>query len=411
MPDKHLPHSRNAVADELARRLKEPPPGRVQVLTGPRQVGKTTLFLELIRSFPNAIYHPVDAPEAAMPGWWEAIWREIQQQLPARRTVVLLDEIQYLARWDRLVKAKADQIQREQWPVHLAVSGSSALLVGRGLKETMAGRFEQLRLLHWSASDMQEVFGLSAEEAVAHLVRRGSHPGAFALRDDPDRFRAYLRDSIIEPAIGRDILLMEPVRKPALLRQLFLLCLGHPAEIISLQKLAGELQSKGALETIAHYLQVLEQAYLVAGLEKYSPRMIRRRAAPPKLVVLNNGLMAALEEATEGHPRWGAWVENACLAHAWNRGQTVYYWREEPLEVDGVFVGDWGKWAVEVKTGNFGMRDLQGLFEFCRRYPAFQPMVLCSRERAKDRIPGTRLMYWGDFLLTGPGSNGSKAAN
>jgi hypothetical protein len=91
---------------------------------------------------------------------------------------------------------------------------------------------------------------------------------------------------------------------------------------------------------------------------------------------------------TESHPRWGAWVENACLAHAWNRGQTVYYWREEPLEVDGVFVGSWGKWAVEVKTGNFGLRDLPGLFEFCRRYPAFQPLVLCSRERIREfRLP------------------------
>lgn len=314
----------------------------------------------------------------------------------------MLDEIQYLGKWDRWVKAKADQIQREKWRVNVALSGSSALLVGRGLKETMAGRFETLRLLHWSAADLRAAFGLSDDEAVAHLVRRGSYPGAFPLREDAPRWRAYLRDSIIEPAIGRDILMLEPVRKPALLRQLFLVCLGHPAEIVSLQKLAGELHAAGALETVAHYLEVLEQAYLVAGLEKFSPRRIRRRAAPPKIVVLNHGLMAALEDVSDAHPRWGFWVENACLAHAWNRGQEVYYWREEPLEVDGVLVGSWGKWAVEVKTGQFAARDLGSLLEFCRRYPEFQPLVLCSRERAEETMPGVRLMYWGDFLLGKP---------
>jgi predicted AAA+ superfamily ATPase len=394
--------SRQAVAAELERRLREPPPGRVQVLTGPRQVGKTTLLLELARRLPNAAYYAVDTPEAALPGWWEAIWREVQSRLKRGPAVALLDEIQYLANWDRSMKARVDEIQREKLAVNVAVSGSSALLVGRGLKETMAGRFEKLRLLHWSASDLQTVFGLAGDEAVAQLVGRGSYPGAFPLREDAARWRAYVRDSIIEPAIGRDILLMEPVRKPALLRQLFMVCLGHPAEIVSLQKLAGELRAAGALETVAHYLAVLEQAYLVAGLEKYSPRMLRRRAAPPKIVVLNNTLMAALEEVSDTHPRYGFWVENACLAHAWNRGQAVYYWREEPLEVDGVFVGSWGKWAVEVKTGSFALRDLGGLLEFCRRYPGFEPLLLCSRDRAGDSISGVRLMYWGEFLLGEP---------
>ena len=143
-------HSRQAVAAELRRRLTERPPGRVQVLTGPRQVGKTTLLLELCRSLPRAIYHAVDTPEAAMPGWWDAIWRDVQSCLRQGPTVVLLDEIQYLGKWDRLMKAKADQLQRGKSPVNVALSGSSALLVGRGLKETMAGRFEKLQLLHWS---------------------------------------------------------------------------------------------------------------------------------------------------------------------------------------------------------------------------------------------------------------------
>ena len=126
---------------------------------------------------------------------------------------------------------------------------------------------------------------------------------------------------------------------------------------------------------------------------------MRRRAAPPKIIVLNNALLAALQRVSAGHPRWGAWVENVCLAHAWNRGQKVSYWREEPLEVDAVLTGSWGQWAVEVKTGDFATRDLRGLLEFCRRYPAFQPLLLCSPERAADPMTGVRFMAWTDFLL------------
>ena len=292
----------------------------------------------------NAVYHAVDTPEAALSGWWEAIWHDVQSLLKRGPTVVLLDEIQYLGKWDRLMKAKADQLQREKWLVNVALSGSSALLVGRGLKETMAGRFEKLRLLHWSAADLQAAFGLAEHAALDYLVRRGSYPGAFPLREDAARWRAYVRDSIIEPAIGRDILMMEPVRKPALLRQVFAIAAAHPAEIVSLHKLAGLLAEQGTMATIAHYLSLLGQAHLVAAVGKFARGEVRRRAAPPKLIPLSNAFLAAAEEgplpeAGRDPARWGRWVENACLAFAINRGQTVHYWREEPREVDAVVEG------------------------------------------------------------------------
>lgn len=334
-----------------------------------------------------------------MGGWWEATWRNVLERAQRETAVIILDEIQYLDGWERLVKAKADELRRSRARVHLVVSGSSSLLVGRGLKETMAGRFEKLQLNHWSAADLVEAFHLEPEKAVEHLVRHGSYPGAFPLVDDLFRWRSYMRDSIVEPAIGRDILMLEPVRRPALLRQLFFLCLEYPARIMALHKLAGQIQDKGALETLAHYLQVLEQAFLVAGLPKFSARPIRQRSSPPKLVVLNNGLLAAVRSVEPAAQDWGNRVENACLAHAINGGQEVCYWREEPHEVDGIFSGSWGKWAVEIKTGNFVMRDLAGLLEFCRRYPEFKPLVLCSRKRAAEKLDGITTLYWGDFLL------------
>lgn len=184
----------------------------------------------------------------------------------------------------------------------------------------------------------------------------GGYPGAFEFRDDPVCWSAYVRDAILEPAIGRDILALAAVRKPALLRQVFGVCASSPAQVVSLQKIQGQLQDAGALETVAHYLALLEEAFLVAPLQKRAVRPMRRRAAPPKLVTLSNALMAAVDPRgvpmRSGDPaRYGAWVENACLAHAWNAGQRVTYWREEPLEVDAVVEGSWGSWAIEVKTG------------------------------------------------------------
>lgn len=393
------PHGPRAVAAELIKRLNEPVSGRVQVLLGPRQVGKTTLLLGLADRVPTPIYRAVDAPEAALAGWWEALWRDAIERAEHGTVTVILDEIQYLDGWERLLKAQVDELRRAKARVHVVVSGSSSLLVGSGLKETMAGRFEKVRLSHWGAADLAEAFGLDPQAAAERLVRHGGYPGAFPLVGDVSRWRAYMQDAVIEPAIGRDILMLEPVRRPALLRQLFFLCLEYPASIMALHKLAGRLQDKGALETLAHYLQVLEQAFLVAGLQRYSPRALRRRASPPKLVVLDNGLLGAVHAVEPGGAGWGAWVENACLAHAFNSGQQVSYWREEPYEVDGVLEGSWGKWAVEVKTGNFSMRDLAGLLEFCRRNPGFRPLALCSRQRASHAIPGIRTLYWGDFLL------------
>ena len=210
------------------------------------------------------------------------------------------------------------------------------------------------------------------------LVTMGSYPGSFELRDDLPRWSAYVRDAIVEPAIGRDLLALAAVRKPALLRQVFGMCASSPAQIVSLQKIQGQLHDAGALETIAHYLALLEEAFLVAPLSKHATRPARQRAAPPKLVTLNNALLAVsdprgIPDRATDPARFGAWVENACLAHAWNAGQQVSYWREEPLEIDGVIDGTWGAWAIEVKTGPIAAGDLKGLAEFTPTLPTFPP--------------------------------------
>src|SRR5205807_9697624 len=189
------------------------------------------------------------------------------------------------------------------------------LRLATGSRESMAGRFERMTLTHWSASSIAETFQLPADVASVRFVQFGSYPGAVSLENDRARWRSYIRDAIIEPAIGRDVLALGQVRRPALLRQVFAVAAGSPAQIVSLQKIQGQLADRGALETVAHYLELLQDAYLVAPLEKFAKHAVRRRAAPPKLVTLNNALLSAMHpdgppDEQRDAPRLGGWIEN-----------------------------------------------------------------------------------------------------
>jgi uncharacterized protein len=399
-----------ACRELLSRRLAEPAPGFIQLLEGPRQVGKTTLLLELAAGFGGqAVYAAADGPDAALPGFWERLLARAEE-VAARegRAVLFLDEAHMVHDWSARLKGTWDRFRRHKTPVHIVAAGSSALRLSVGSKESLAGRFERITLTHWTASSIAEVFGIEPVEAAEQIVRLGSYPGAFPLRADPPRWSAYVREAILEPAIGRDILALAAVRRPALLRQVFGVAASSPARIVSLQKLQGQLQDRGALETIASYLTLLADAHLVAALPKYSPRVNRRRSSPPKLVTLDNALLAVMDprgsaEAASEPERFGAWVENACLAHAWNAGQRVSYWREEPLEVDGVLEGSWGSWAIEVKTGSFRPSDLRGLLELVRLHPDLRPLVVCGgTDRSSAERAGVQAISWQEFLLSGP---------
>jgi len=397
-----------AVQRTLRARLREKPPTKVQLLVGPRQVGKTTLLLALAGEWQQrALYASADTPEASLPGWADQLWRRAEELARSKPALLLLDEIQYLPKWSQWLKARFDQVVRNQLPLQVVVTGSSSLKVGAGARESMAGRFERLTLTHWDADELSALLSVPAGKSPERIVTHGGYPGAVAYWSQPDRWRAYLRDAIIEPAIGRDILHLETVRRPALLRQLFALAVAHPAEILSLDKIAGILAEKGAVETLSHYLRLLEEAFLVAGVRKYAGDELRLRRSPPKLVVLDNALLAGSRTAPAPTPstapaEWGRWLENACLAHAFNAGQEVFYWREEPWEIDAVLRGSWGQWLVEVKTGDFGVFDLRGLATAASRFPRFQPVVICDpKKESLAQTAGFRAVCWTEYLRHG----------
>ena len=393
--------------DRLRERILNDVPTRIQMLTGPRQVGKTTLLLALAQDFGDrAIYRAADVEEVASPGWWTAQWERARRMAQTGKTLFIVDEIHNLSSWARLVKVAFDEVARERLPLYLVISGSASLSLTAGARNELAGRFELLTLRHWTARDLAQAFQLTADEAAEVYVRFGAFPGEMTRRDDYARWREYILHAIIDPAINRDLLLLERIQKPALLRQINSIASAHPGEIISLQKLASQLQERGAPATIAHYLAVLGEAFLLAAVYKYSDREIRLRASPPKLVPLSNAFLTAYADiapptASSDPVRWGRWLENACLAHASNSGYRVSYWREEPYEVDMVIQGS-ENWAVEIKSGAFTGRDLAGLMEFHLRHRDFRLLVI-GEEAYRDHAHrvGIDFLRWQDYLLDG----------
>ena len=222
-------------------------------------------------------------------------------------------------------------------------------MVERGLTESLAGRFELIRFPHWSFGEQSEAFKLDVKDYIA----MGGYPRLSAFSRDAERFIGYVRDSIVEPVLSKDILLLHPVDKPVLLRRLFEFACYHPAEIVSLQKMLGQLTDKGNVTTIAHYLDLLAKAFLVVPLQKYSPEILRIRSSSPKLIVMSQALLAAVQGkvpggSAEGRAAYGRWVENAVGAHLLRSGFEVFYWRERDDEIDFIARRKGDVIAVEV---------------------------------------------------------------
>ena len=380
----------------LLARLREPA-GRLTLVAGPRQTGKTTLIQQAFeRTDRPTLYVPVDDPHAGagpapaagvtatdMPidlpagrrdgDWLVRVWQRARVQ--ARRSVhglvLALDEIQDITDWSRLVKGLWDADRREQVPLQVILAGSSPLLMQRGLSESLAGRFETIRLAHWSYPEMAQAFGLDLDQ----YIYFGGYPGAADYIGDQGRWVSYVETAVIEPNIERDILAMERVDKPALLKQLFDLGTEYSGQILPYNKMLGQLHDAGNTTTLARYLELLEMAGLIAGLPMYLGRRGSPRRKSPKLNVLNTGLVSAqsgytFAEARADRTFWGRLVESAAGAHLWNTASPwnrVRYWRDRDLEVD--FVLERGRRAVafEVKSGA-RRASRRGLVEFAQRF-------------------------------------------
>ncbi|HOA12859.1 MAG TPA: ATP-binding protein [Myxococcota bacterium] len=346
------------ILKNLLDRLAEPR-RFIQVLAGPRQVGKTTLARQAMAAIgDNVIYASADEPILKGATWVEQQWQIARIRAAGAQTgaVLILDEIQKIPDWSAVVKRLWDQDSADKTQIRLVLLGSSPLLVRQGLSESLAGRFELIPVTHWSWPEMRDAFGWNLETWITF----GGYPGAAPLIDTPDRWAAYIMDSLVETSVSRDILQMTRVDKPDLLRRLFDLGCAYSGQVLSYQKMVGQLQDAGNTTTLSHYLTLLEQAGLLRGLNKYAGEKFRQRASSPKLLALNNALVVTARGIRTGairedHETWGRLVESAAGAHLsngpWVAGASaLYYWASGDREVDYVLAGSGKIVAFEIKS-------------------------------------------------------------
>lgn len=376
------------IVDVISARLAEKEP-LIQIIVGPRQIGKTTA-LKAALCGGDAIYESADYPSPmsnkAVAEWWE-------RALKTKTRILAIDEIQKIVGWTDILKKLWDESGRV---LKVVVTGSSALLLEKGLKESLAGRFELIRAEHWNYQEAKRIFGMSLDK----FIEFGCYPGSIpVLENDLNRWGEYVRDSIVEPAIGRDLLQLYPVDNPALLRQIFGVAVSLPAQIVSLQKIQGQLQGRGTLPTIQHYFRLLSDAFLVTGVEKYSKTPIRSKSSSPKLIIHDNGLARSFERpiASKLSPeRMGRYFENCVGARFIESGWDTFYWKDRDIEVDFAVIGPSNeKWAVEVKTSAVSDKDLKGIFKFCELHRDFEPVLISL---AGQKIEGVRAIDAEEFL-------------
>lgn len=355
----------------LSTRLQQPR-RFLQILAGPRQVGKTTLARQAIERFDGqAHYASADLPAAPDAGWIEQQWRLARLLATQGAALLVLDEVQKVQRWSEVVKMLWEEDNFAGRPLHVVLLGSSQFLVQKGLGESLAGRFELIRVPHWSFAEMRDAFNWDVDR----YIYFGGYPGAATLVDDEFRWKSYVLDSIIEPTLSRDVLQLARIDKPALLRRLFVLGCSYSGQILSYQKMIGQLQDVGNTTTLAHYLALLGGAWMLTGLDKFAGDQARSRAASPKLQALNTALITAqlpqsFTMARQDGELWGRLVESAVGAHLLNTappGMEITYWRERNQEVDFVLRQGERLLPIEVKSGrNKGA--LSGLRSFTESY-------------------------------------------
>ena len=348
----------------------------IQVVMGARQIGKSTVVKQVLNDLdePYRMFSADNVPTTNS-AWISDCWaaaRSLKENKGWDSIVLVIDEIQKITNWSEVVKKEWDADTFNDTNIKVLLLGSSRVLLEKGLSESLAGRFEEIRMTHWSYQEMKECFGFTLDQYIFY----GGYPGAAPLIHDEDRFSQYIQSAIIEATINKDILMDTPISKPALLRQTFELGAAYSGEILSLNKMLGSLQDAGNTVTLASYINLLNESGLLCGLQKYSIDIARRRASIPKLQVYNNALKMvynplAFENALVDRKSWGRIVESCIGAYlvsqAFVHRFEVFYWRERDDEVDFILRKKGSVVAIEVKSNaeikTAGLEKFKQLFQ------------------------------------------------
>ena len=385
------------LVSQLIERLNEPR-RFIQIVVGPRQTGKTTAVLQVLKELEMQTHFvSADDPSLNSVEWLRNEWEQARALAKAGETILVVDEVQKINGWSSIVKLLWDEDSRLLSTLKVVLTGSSSLLLHKGLAESLMGRFEILYSPHWNYAECKEAFGYSLDD----FLFFGGYPGAAALIKDESRWARYMGTSIVDPTISHDILMMEEVRKPVLLRSLFMLGSGYSAQELSFTKMLGQLQDAGNTVTLAHYLDLLGKANMLTGLQNYSGNQIRVRKSSPRLMVYDTSLMTYADGTSrrrllDNPPDKGRIVESAVGAYLLSRGKEegfeVYWWRDRGNEVDFVIKKGSQLTALEVKSGR--AKNAGGSLVFKALYPEALSLIIGSTNYGlEDFLLGKKQLF------------------
>lgn len=357
----------------------------IQVIAGPRQVGKSTMVKQIVKevTIPYTL-ETADAIETDNAEWISNVWNTVRQQMLFRNEtehLLVIDEIHKINNWSEMVKREWDSDTFADRNIKVVLLGSSRLLLKKGLTESLMGRFELIRMPHWNYREMHEAFGWDINQ----YIYFGGYPGGATLIKNERRWQQYVVDAIIGPSIDKDVILTSTIYKPALMRNLFELGCTYSGEELSLNKVLGQLQDAGNVTTLSNYLTILGECNLLTGLQKYAADKARKYNSVPKFQVFNSALLSALhgktyEQAFTDSKLWGRWVETAVGAYLINNaeplGYKLYYWREASNEVDYILERRGETIAIEVKSGHRTTN--KGITLFRERYNPRHAIIVGS---------------------------------
>ena len=357
----------------------------IQVIAGPRQVGKSTVVSQVLDDIEIPyISETADAIDPNNSEWVSTIWANARSVMEVRKHkefLLVIDEIQKINNWSEFVKREWDYDTRNKINIKVILLGSSRLLIKKGLTESLAGRYELIRMGHWSFTEMRDAFGFDINQYIYY----GGYPQGAKYIKNEKRWKDYIKDSIIEPIVSKDILMTTTIYKPALLKQLFELACDYSGEILSLTKMLGQLNDAGNVTTLSNYIDLLSDCHAVTKLHKYANDNARKFNSIPKYQVYNTALMSAntgrgFEKEYTDSKRWERWAESAVGAYlvgnAEEYGYQVYYWKEENMEVDFVLEKKGKTIAIEVKSGRRSTND--GISVFSKKFSPKPAIVVGS---------------------------------
>ena len=366
----------------IVKQRIEEPRKFIQILMGPRQVGKSTVIKQVLEdiSVPYKFF-AADFVPASDSQWiancWEAA--RMQQAIDGSSVLLVIDEIQKIDNWSEIVKKLWDEDSFHGRDIKVVLLGSSRILLKRGLTESLAGRFEEIRMSQWGYSEMRECFGYDLNQYLFF----GGYPGSATLMHDQTRFESYIESSIVDASINKDILFDTRISKPALMRQTFEMAAAYSGRLLSLTKLLGQLQDAGNTTTLAHYMHLLKEAGLVGSLEKYAVDMARSRSSVPKFQVFDNSLKDiylpyTFEEIRLDPAAWGTVFESGIgeyiICQSFLHRFEVFYWRERNMEVDFILRKKGVIVALEIKRND--EKTSKGLEVFCKKFKPHRALIV-----------------------------------